>query len=485
MMQRLSLAACKTLGYDPAFLDIGIVHLGVGAFHRAHEADYTDAAIRKGDMRWGILGASLRSPDTRDALSTQDYLYTIAESDEAGERCRVIGALRGVIVAPEDPQSLIEAMCLPSVKIVSLTVTEKGYCHDPATGELNEGHPDILHDLAHADSPRSAPGFLVEAIRARKARGLAPFTVLCCDNLPENGRTVARVVARLAALRAPALGDYVRDHIAFPATMVDRIVPATTDADRQRIAAATGFEDAWPVVTEAYKNWVVEDRFPQGRPQWDATFVADIAPFELMKLRLLNGAHSSMAYLGYLAGHETIADCMRDEALAHFVRHLTNAEVTQTLPQPPGADLQTYKQALLRRFRNPGLRHRCWQIAMDGSQKLPQRLLGTIRDRLASGASIDALALGVAAWMRYVTGIDESGGAIDLRDPLRDELRAKADAAGLDASRLSAALLGVEKVFGRDLPGNATFTAAVTQALDSLITRGSKATYEAFRSTHP
>ena len=484
-MTRLSQKTCKTLEFDPALLDIGIVHLGVGAFHRAHMADYTDEAIRNGDMRWGIMGASLRSPDTRDALAPQDYLYTLAESDESGERCRVIGALRGVLVAPENPQGLIEAMCLPSVKIVSLTVTEKGYCHDPATGELNERHPDIIHDLATPDRPRSAPGFLVEALRARKARGLPPFTVLCCDNLPANGRTVARVVTRLATLREAALGDYVAANVAFPATMVDRIVPATTDADRARIAAVTGLEDAWPVVTEVYNNWVIEDRFPQGRPAWSATFVDDIAPFELMKLRLLNGAHSSMSYLGYLAGRETIADCMKDEALAYFVAHLMHKEVTSTLPVPPGADIESYKRALLRRFRNPGLRHRTWQIAMDGSQKLPQRLLGTIRDRLAAGQPIDGLALGVAAWMRYVTGVDERGGAIDVRDPLAADLRARADAAGRDAAKLSTVLLGVEKIFGRDLPANATFTAAVTQALDSLIRSGSEATYKTFRSTHP
>jgi fructuronate reductase len=244
-----------------------------------------------------------------------------------------------------------------------------------------------------------------------------------------------------------------------------------------------GLEDAWPVVTEAYNNWVVEDNFPQGRPAWDATFVTDIKPFELMKLRLLNGAHSSMSYLGYLAGRETIADCMQDEALAAFVAHLMHVEVTPTLMVPPGADIESYKQALLRRFRNPGLRHRTWQIAMDGSQKLPQRLLGTIRDRLKAGAPIDALALGVAAWMAYVTGIDEKGQAIDVRDPLRDELRARADAAGRNAAKLSTALLGVEKIFGRDLPANTTFTTAVTRALDSLFTRGSKATYTTFRST--
>ena len=483
-MERLSLKTAKGLAYDPSLIDIGIVHLGVGAFHRAHMADYTDAVLRSGDRRWGIMGASLRSPDTRDALAPQDYLYTIAESDEAGERCRVIGALRGVIVAPENPQALIEAMCLPSVKIVSLTVTEKGYCHDPATGELNEQHPDIIHDLNHPERPRSALGFLVAALRSRKARGLPPFTVLCCDNLPENGRTVAKVVTKLASLNNAGLGRYVAENVAFPATMVDRIVPATTDADRARIAAATGPEDAWPVVTEAYNNWVVEDNFPQGRPAWDATFVTDIKPFELMKLRLLNGAHSSMSYLGYLAGRETIADCMKDEALAAYVAHLMHVEVTPTLMVPPGADIESYKQALLRRFRNPGLRHRTWQIAMDGSQKLPQRLLGTIRDRLKAGAPFDALALGVAAWMRYVTGIDEKGQPIDVRDPLRDELRARAEVAGRDATKLATSLLAVENIFGRDLPANATFTITVTHALDSLYTRGSRATYEHFRSTH-
>lgn len=483
-MERLCRATARGLAYDPARLDTGIVHLGLGAFHRAHEADYTDAVLRRGDLRWGIMGASLRSPDTRDALAPQDYLYTIAESDEAGERCRIIGALRGVLVAPENPPALIEAMCRPSVKIVSLTVTEKGYCHDPATGELSEQHPDIVHDLGCPHRPRSAPGFLVEALRERQARGLPPFTVLCCDNLPENGRTVAKVVTRLAQLRNLALGRHVAEHVAFPATMVDRIVPATTDADRARIAAATGLEDAWPVVTEAYNNWVVEDNFPQGRPAWDANFVTDIRPFELMKLRLLNGAHSAMAYLGYLAGHETIASCMRDDALALFVAHLMDREVTPTLMVPPGADLDSYKRALLRRFRNPGLRHRTWQIAMDGSQKLPQRLLGSIRDRLKAGEPFDALALGVAAWMRYVTGTDESGRPIDVRDPLCGVLRARADAAGPDAARLAAALLSITEVFGHDLPAHPQFAAAVTRALDSLFRIGSRRSYETFGSVN-
>jgi fructuronate reductase len=476
-MRQLSHATCPPLGYDRGRLETGIVHLGVGAFHRAHQAAYTDEALRRGDLRWGIVGASLRSPGTRDALAPQDFLYTLAESDEDGERYRVIGALKGILVAPENPAALIEAMCLPSVRIVSLTVTEKGYCHDPATGDLNAAHPDIAHDLANPARPRSAPGFLVEALRLRKARGIDPFTVLCCDNLPANGRTVATVVAQLAALRDPALGEHVAANVAFPSTMVDRIVPATTDADRARIAAATGLKDNWPVVTEAFTDWVIEDRFPQGRPNWNTAYVADIAPFEAMKLRLLNGAHSSMAYLGYLAGHETIADCMADAELAGFVQHLMHDEVTPTLAVPPGADVAAYKAALLKRFRNPGLRHRTWQIAMDGSQKLPQRLLGTIRDRLKAGAPIDALALGVAAWMRYVTGIDENGGEIDVRDPMRDELRSRSKAAGMDATRLARSLMEIEAIFGRDLPADARFTGAVTQALDSLLREGSSKTY--------
>ena len=484
-MPRLSRATYSGLGYDPAALEIGIVHLGVGAFHRAHQAAYSDDVLKAGDRRWGTIGASLRAADTRDALRPQDFLYTLAERDEAGEHLRVIAALRDIVVAPESPQALIEAMCRPTVKIVSLTVTEKGYCHDPARGELNEDHADVRHDLANPHAPRSAPGFLAAALRERQRRGLEPFTVLTCDNLPSNGNTVRKVVTRFAALLDPGFGRFVADSVAFPSTMVDRIVPATTDADRAHIEKTLGLHDAWPVVTEAFTQWVIEDRFPQGRPDWAATFVIDVAPFELMKLRLLNGAHSSLAYLGYLAGHETVADAMADEALAHFIARLMHDEVTPTLKIPPGADVESYKAALLARFRNPSLRHRTWQIAMDGSQKLPQRLLGTIRDRLRADAPIACLAMGVAAWMRYVTGIDETGCAIDVRDPLRDELRRGSDAAGLDAARLAPALLAMDKIFGADLAQDQRFTSAVTASLDSLIRFGARATLENFRRQNP
>jgi fructuronate reductase len=323
---------------------------------------------------------------------------------------------------------------------------------------------------------------VVEALRRRRSAGLPPFTVMSCDNLPSNGRTVRRVLSRYAELVDPELGAFVANEVAFPSTMVDRIVPATTDEDRSRIGQALGVADAWPVVTEQFTQWVIEDSFSAGRPAWEAAgaeFVADVEPYEHMKLRLLNGSHSTLAYLGYLAGYETVADTMADPAFVRLVEGLMDEEVTPTLHMPPGANLDAYKRALVERFRNPALRHRTWQIAMDGSQKLPQRLLGTVRDRLAANGSIDRLALGVAAWMRYVTGIDETGAPIDVRDPMAKRLRELADAAGRDPERLAGALFGVREVFGDDLPADPRFTGAVTAALSGLLRDGTRRTVAA------
>lgn len=465
-------------GYDRSAVATGIVHLGIGAFHRAHQAVCTDDVLAAGDRRWGILGASLRSPDTRDALVPQDGLYTLSVRDSDGEALRVIGAVQDVLVAPESPAVLLDALCRPSVAIVSLTVTEKGYCHDPATGRLDEKHPDIVHDLAHPGAPRSAIGILARAIARRRAEGLAPFTPLCCDNLPANGRTLHRILSRFATLVSPDLGAYVEGEIACPETMVDRIVPATTDEDRGRIAAVLGVADAWPIVTEPFLQWVIEDRFLSGRPAWEAagaTLVSEVAPYETMKLRLLNGSHSSLAYLGYLSGCETVAAAMAEPGIAAFVEALM-ADSTPTLTVPPGADVAGYRRSLIDRFRNRALKHRTWQIAMDGTQKLPQRLLGTVRDRLARGLPVDRHALGVAAWMRYVAGTDEAGKPIDVRDPLAADLAAIAREAGPVAERLAPALLGVRAVFGDDLPGQPQFRAAVTNALEALYRQGAKAT---------
>jgi fructuronate reductase len=467
--------------YDRAVVRPGIVHLGIGAFMRAHQAVYLDDVLARGDSGWGIVAASLRSPDTRDALGPQDGLYTVAVRSGEGTALRVIGSVGEVLVAPEHPAALIARMADPAIRIVTLTVTEKGYCHDPASGELDEAHPDIRHDLAAQGLPRSAPGLLVAALAARRAAGAAPFTVLTCDNLPANGATVKRVLSRYAALVSPDLGAWVDGEVACPSTMVDRIVPATTAEDKAAISAALGLEDAWPVVTEPFTQWVVEDRFPAGRPDLAAVGVqmaADVTPFEHMKLRLLNASHSAMAYLGYLAGYETIAETIADPAFARFVRALMDEEVSPTLHMPAGVDLAAYKRELIARFSNPALRHRTWQIAMDGSQKLPQRILGTIRDRLAAGAPFPRLALAVAGWMRYVAGKDEQGQPIDVRDPLAQTLRRTADAAGPDAGRLAEALMGVTQVFGSDLPADPRFREPVTRALTALMAQDARRTVE-------
>jgi fructuronate reductase len=454
----------------------GIVHLGIGAFQRAHQAMYTEAALNAGDRRWGIIGASLRSPSVRDALAPQNALYTLSVRGAEGERLQVIGAIRKVLVAPENPQALLEALTDPAIKIVTLTVTEKGYCYDPATTALDEAHPDIVHDLTTPEQPRTAPGFLVEALRRRRAAQTYAFTVVSCDNLPRNGRTVAAIVTRFAALRDRDLAGYIANEVAFPSTMVDRITPAATAEVRAAISARLGLEDAAPVVTEPFSQWVIEDRFPLGRPDWSlagAEFVTDVAPYENMKLRLLNGSHSTLAYLGYLAGYETVADTMRDENYRRLAEGVMD-DAAATLKMPTGADVAAYKRALMERYANPALKHRTWQICMDGSQKLPQRLLGSIRDRLAAGAPIDRLAMGVAGWMRYVTGIDERGQAIDVRDPLSARLRAIADEAGLGAEHLAPALLDVREIFSAELAADPRFRAAVTTALARIIAKGAK-----------
>jgi len=483
---RLSRATLKNLppvvrtpAYDPATVTVGIVHLGIGAFHRAHQAAFTDAVLPD-DPSWGICGVSLRSPDTRDALAPQDGLYTLAVRDGGGEALSVIGSVVELLCAPEDPEALIARMAAASTGIVSLTITEKGYCHNPATGALDENHPDILHDLANPSRPKTAIGFIVEALARRQKAGIGAFTLLSCDNLPSNGHVLKRVVTRFADLRGGDLAGYVAG-VATPSTMIDRIVPATTDADREAIAAALGMTDAWPVMTEPFKQWVIEDDFPLGRPAWEkdgAVFVEDVSVFELMKLRLLNGSHSTLAYLGYLAGAETVAEAMQLKGMAELIDGLMVEEASPTLPSLAGFDLAAYRRDLVARFRNPALRHRTWQIAMDGSQKLPQRLLNTIRDRIAAGASYRRLALGVAAWMRYARGLDEAGNAIDVRDPLAARI-AEATQPLTDAEAIVDAYLGFSEVFGADLPRDKAFRGELVAALGKLLTQGSAATLAA------
>ncbi|MBO1113188.1 mannitol dehydrogenase family protein [Bordetella petrii] len=462
-------------GYDRSRLRAGIVHLGIGAFHRAHQAPVTDLALAaSGDLRWGIVGVSLRSPGTRDALAPQDGLYTLAlrDADATGaprESLAVVGAVLRVLAAAEDPGAVLAQIAHPDTRIVSLTVTEKGYCHEPASGRLRRDDPDIAHDLAHPDAPRSAIGMLTHGLARRLAAGLGPVTLLSCDNLPSNGDTLRGLVLEFAQARDPVLGGWIAAHCTFPNSMVDRIVPRTSDADRQRIAARLGLEDAWPVVGEPFLEWVIEDRFAAGRPAWDqpggARFVADAAPFERLKLRMVNGPHSALAYLGASAGLDTVSRAMADPALRGYLDALIGEEIAPTLQVVPGMDLAALRARLLARFANPALPHRTQQIAMDGSQKLPQRLLGTVRDRLRAGAGYSRLALAVAAWMHYLRGRDEQGVAYPIQDPLAGELQALLARAGqgddADAPR-ARALVGYAPVFG-DLAGHDGFIDAVAR----------------------
>ncbi|WP_092082575.1 mannitol dehydrogenase family protein [Poseidonocella sedimentorum] len=452
----------------------GIVHLGPGAFFRAFNAVYTDEAIAAAGGDWGIIAVSLRSPTARDQLAPQGGAYTSVTLSETGMEPQVIGAIREVLVAPEDPGAVLAAMSDPAIRIVSLTITEKGYCHAPSSGALLPDHPDIQHDLAAPDAPRSAIGFIVSALARRRAAGHAPFTVLSCDNLPGNGALARGVISDFARRRDPDLANWIAETVRFPATMVDRITPATTPERVAALAEITGYHDPACVFHEDFRQWVIEDDFTAGRPRWDlagAQFVANVDAHETMKLRCLNGTHSALAYLGYLAGHDTISAAVADPVMARFVRHLWEAEILPTVPRPEGEDLPAYCASLMARYRDPSIRHLTWQIAMDGSQKLPQRLLGTIRDRRAVGQTPEGLCLAVAAWMRYVGGRDETGAEIDVRDPLAEALRAASEGATSPEETVDA-LLGFEAIFGTDLPADAGFRSALTLQYERLLSLG-------------
>jgi fructuronate reductase len=469
-MKRLSLrelaslpAAVERPTFDPLRIDVGIVHLGLGAVHRAHQAVYTDDVLGS-DPRWGICGVSLKTPRAIEPLAAQDGLYTLLTKSGEGTAPRVIGALRETMFAGAGRAHLIARFADPRILVVSSTVTEKGYCHLPATGALDASHPDIVHDLAHPDEPVSAVGLVVAGLAARCAADAGPLTFVCCDNLPHNGRTVEGLVHAFAQRRDAALATWIAAHVAFPSTMVDRIVPATTDEDLAEAQRLLGVHDAAPVAAEPFGQWIIEDRFAAARPRWEdagAQLTTDVAPFEFMKLRLLNGSHSTLAYLGFLLGHDFVWQASRDPLLATLIERQMAEEIVPTLPPPSGIDLAQYCAALLTRFRNAALPHRTRQIAMDGSQKLPQRLLDTVRDRLAAGASYRHLALAVAGWVRYVSGRDEQGAPVEVQDPLAATFAQVVRDAHDDPARIADGMLDLRTVFGVDLAAHAQFRAAV------------------------
>jgi fructuronate reductase len=398
--------------YDRDATRFGIVHIGPGAFHRAHQAFYVDTLLHS-DKRWAISALSLKSTGLRDALKDQQGLYTLVELG-AAPRARIIGAIRELLVGATDHEAAFARLAARDTRLVSLTVTEKGYCLD-AKNLLDLGNADIAHDLARPVQPRSTIGWLVEGLRRRRAAGVPPFAVLSCDNLPENGRVLHRALVAFAQATDPDLAKWIEAEVVCPRTMVDSITPATDDALRKRALALTGLVDEWPIQREPFTQWVIEDLPAMRDADWQSvgvTLAKDVGVYDRAKLRILNGSHSTLAYMGLLRGHEAVADAMRDEQLAQFVELLMTQDLAPSLGDSPGLDLEHYISAVLARFRNPGIRHLLAQIAWDGSKKLPVRIVITIDEALRAGRPIHRLVMPLAAWMRFVARQARAGVAI-------------------------------------------------------------------------
>jgi fructuronate reductase len=463
-LARLPGSVCRP-GYDRTRLRPRIVHLGLGNFHRAHQAWYTDAALADAVRPdWGICGVSLRSPAVRDRLQPQDGLYTLEVRHNADTSRRVIGSVIETLVAPEQPGLLLQRMA--GADVISLTVTEKAYCLDGG-GELDLAHPDIVHDLGASGMPRSVIGWLAKVLADRRRAAGAPVNIICCDNLSDNGHRLRAALQQFLAVADQGTGAWLDANAAFPCTMVDRIVPATTAEVIDSVSAALGLQDQAPVITEPFSQWVIEDRFVAEVPGWSdhgALLVDDVQAFETAKLRMLNGSHSTLAYLGCLADLETVADALTDPRYHALLERLMRSEVQPGLKPPTGLDLDDYRGELLGRFANTATRHRLRQIAMDGSQKLPPRLLGSVRDALQRGGSLHCLSLSVAAWIRYLRGSTLSGEHFEVDDPLAEPLAACLGETRGDA----AAFMRASGLFGEDLPAQAPFTSKVQAWLDAL-----------------
>lgn len=467
-MKRLSLATLAQLpaaigrpAYHPASIATGIVHFGPGAFHRAHQADYFDRLLAS-DPRWGIAAASLRTPDTIEALARQDGLCSLSILDEAPST-RVIGAHRAWL-GPRDSERLAALLAAPDTHIVTTTVTEKGYCLD-GTGELDLGHGDILHDIANPATPHSVIGWLVNALAARRSAQLRPFTVLCCDNMTGNGAKLRAAVLALAALRDADLSRWIADRAHFPDTMVDSITPASDAAFLDQTAARLGVVDDAAVQREGFAQWVIEGGPISGEPDLESVGVirsSSVAGYERAKLRILNGAHSTLAYLGLALGHESVREAMTDAALAAFTERMVRQDVVPGLQRVEGLDPGAYTSAIFARFRNPAICHLLSQIAWDGSQKLPYRLLDTIGEARQAGRPIERLVVPIAAWMAFVHDRARSG--VPIVDPLADDLLA----AGGSAEGLVERLLAIRAIFPPALATDPEFRAAVSDAFDAL-----------------
>ena len=457
--------------YDRSQLTAGIVHVGVGGFHRSHEAFYTDALISAtGVTNWGICGVGLREADRKIAsvLKSQDYLYTLIVKYPDGRiENRVIGSLIDFILGCDDPGAVIDKMAGPQTKIVSLTITEGGYNFDPATGEFDFSHPDVIHDLAHPASPKMVFGYLTAALTKRRVAGLQPFTIQSCDNIQHNGDITRKMLLAYANKQDTELAQWIEREVSFPNAMVDRITPVTTPVDIAYLDTAFGVNDVWPVTCEPFTQWVIEDRFSGGRPEWEkvgAQFVADVTPYEKMKLRLLNAGHSVLGLLGSIYGHETIDGCMADALFASYLRRFMDMEATPVLDAVKGIDLNAYKDSLIERFRNPNIKDNLARICLESSSKLPKFLIPTIHENLKIGGSIEYATLVIAAWCYYSDrGTSKDGKRLDITDAMKVELHQAASATQTD--KLS--FLKLKPIFG-DLADNETFARVYTRMVDAL-----------------
>jgi mannitol 2-dehydrogenase len=465
--------------YDRSGLSAGIIHIGVGNFHRAHQAYYLDRLFETGaDHDWAIIGAGIKPFDAamRDKLKAQDWLNTVVELDPNGLTARVTGAMIDFLEI--GPAPLIEALADPAIRIVSLTITEGGYFVDPMTGGFDTKHPDILHDAAHPDAPKTVFGILLAGLQKRRAAGVAPFTVMSCDNLPENGHVAGQAVRGLAQMMSDDLGAWVAKNVAFPNGMVDCITPATTDLERQKVTDLFGIEDAAPVVCEPFHQWVLEDNFPTGRPALERVgveFVTDVTPYELMKLRILNGGHAAIAYPAGLLGIHFVHDAMADKDISDWLMALQHREVIPTLSPIEGVDFVTYLNTTAARFSNAAVGDTIPRLCLDGSNRQPKFILATLRAALEAGGPIDGLALELALWCRYCAGTTEAGEPIKVDDAMAAPLAKAALAARTDPP----VFLRLEAVFG-DLGTNPRLTEAFTRQLNSLGANGVRRTLRAF-----
>ncbi len=464
--------------FDPAQVTPGIVHLGLGNFHRAHMARYTHDLMDRDPalLQWGIVGAGLLPGDRRmaESLQPQDGLYTLVERSSDAQCITVIGSLAAVVFAGESSAALLDAIDGPGIRIVSLTVTENGYCLNRSTKRLDPENPLIRADLARPEQPSSAVGIVVEAYRRRRDAGAAAFTAMSCDNIQHNGEVLRRAVLALAELRDPALAAWIAEHGSFPSTMVDRITPVTAAADMTKLAEQYGIADRWPVFAETFTQWVIEDRFPAGRPPYErvgAQFVADVAPYEFMKLRLLNASHLAVSGMGRLAGYVTIDEAMADPLITRFMVALMDRETGPTLLPVPGIDLAAYKATLVQRFGNTAIKDTVERVNTDAPLNV---LVDPIRDRLAADEPVELLGLALAAWLRRVRGEDEQGQPIDVRHPLAALLRERAVQGGPDPRPL----LGIAQLFG-EAGTDERLIGPVARWLAMLYRDGSRATLAA------